>query len=118
MVSDSVVATFGDGDAGGLLVDDRGLCGECRGQGVHGEVVHRSGVAAGGVVNQRDRIIGEQRIGPAGDLGVMGDVVGGIGWCYSGQRVADRDPLIERCEDTETQPMPQVGLSDQQRGEW
>ena len=81
-------------------------------------LIHCSRISAGGVVDQRDRVIGEQRIGPAGDLGVMADVVGGIGWCHSGQRVADRDPLIERCEDTEAQPMPQGGLSDQQRGEW
>jgi len=39
MVGGSVVAGFGDGDAGGFLVDDRGFGGEGGGQCVYGEVV-------------------------------------------------------------------------------
>ena len=82
-MSDSVVPGFGDGDAGGFLVDDRCLVGERGGQGVHGEVVDRSGVSAGGVVDQGDRVVGEQGVGAAGDLGVVADVVGGVGRCQA-----------------------------------
>jgi len=49
------VATFSDGDTGRFLVDHRCFGGERGGQGVHGEVVDRSGVSAGGVVDQSDR---------------------------------------------------------------
>ena len=83
MVSESVVACFSDGDAGGFLVDDRCFGGERGGQCVHGEVVDRSGVAAGGVVDQGDRVVGEQGVGAAGDLGVVADVVGGVGRCQA-----------------------------------
>ena len=50
------------GDAGGFLVDDRGLAGERGGQGVDGEVVHRARVAAGGVVDQGDGVGAEQGV--------------------------------------------------------
>ena len=44
------------------------LGGERGGQGVDGEVVDRAGVAAGGVVDQGDGVVGEQGVGAAGDL--------------------------------------------------
>ena len=89
------MACFGDGDAGGFLVDDRRFRGEGGGQGVHGEVVDRSGVAAGGVVDDGDRVVGEQGVGAAGDLDVVGDLVGGVGRVHPGDGVAHRDALIE-----------------------
>ena len=55
----SGVGDFGDGGAGGLLVDD-GLAGGVGGdQGLDGQVVDRAGVAAGGGVDQGRRIIAE-----------------------------------------------------------
>lgn len=45
-------------------------------------------------MDQRHRVIGEQRIGAAGDLGVMPDVVGGVGRGHAGQGVAHGDALI------------------------
>ena len=53
----------------------------------------------------------------AGDLGVMGDAVGGVCGLHAGYRVTDRAALIECGEDSETQPMPQGGLPGKQRGE-
>jgi hypothetical protein len=47
-----VAAGFGDRGAGGFLVDDGLVAGECRGQGVDRELVDGAGVAAGGVVDQ------------------------------------------------------------------
>ena len=46
---------------------------------VHGEVVHRPGVAAGGVVDHGDRVAGEQGVGAAGDAAVVADVSRGVG---------------------------------------
>ena len=42
--------------------------GERGGQRVQGEVVDGAGVTAGGVVDQPDRIVGEQGVGSSGDL--------------------------------------------------
>ena len=53
--------------------------GERGSQRVDREVVDGAGVTAGGVVDQPDRIFGEQGVGPPGDLAVMADVVGGVG---------------------------------------
>ena len=67
----SVGGGFGDGDSGGFFVDDGVVGGECGGERMQGEVVDRAGVTAGGVVDQRDRVVGEQGVGAAGDLAVM-----------------------------------------------
>ena len=73
---------FGDGDAGCFLVDDGLVFGERGDESltvVHGEVVHRPGVAAGGVVDHGDRVAGEQGVGAAGDAAVVADVSRGVG---------------------------------------
>jgi len=59
----SVAAVFGDGDAGGFLVDDGAFAGERGGEGVDREVVDGAGVAAGGVVDDGDGVAGEQGVG-------------------------------------------------------
>src|SRR6266851_635747 len=54
--------SFGDGGAGGLLVDD-GLAGGVGGdEGLDGQVVDRAGVAAGRGVDQRGRVIAEKGV--------------------------------------------------------
>src|SRR5579875_3031824 len=60
----SVGADFGDRDAGGLLVDDGAVAHERGGEGVDREVVHRPRVSARRVVDQGDRVVAEQRVGP------------------------------------------------------
>ena len=65
------------------------------------EIVDRTRMSTGGVVDQGHRVVGEQRIGAAGDLGVMADVVGGVSWTHAGQGVAHGDALIQRGKDTE-----------------
>lgn len=62
------MACFSDGDAGGFLVDDRRFGGEGGGQGLHGKVVGRAGVAAGGVVDDGDRVVGEQGVCPSPEV--------------------------------------------------
>jgi hypothetical protein len=42
------------------FVDDGVVGGECGGERLQGEVVDRAGVTAGNVVDQRDRVVGEQ----------------------------------------------------------
>ena len=64
-------------------------------------------------MDQRDRIVGEQGVGAAGDFAVMADVVGGVGAAHPGDAVADRDALIQRGEHTEPEPLAQAGLADQ-----
>lgn len=107
------MAGFGDGDAGGFLVDDRGFRGERGGQCVHGEVVDRSGVAAGGVVDQGDRVVGEKGVSAPGDLGVVADVVGGVGRVHAGDGVAHGDALIQCRQDTQAEAVAQGGLADE-----
>jgi len=59
------VGDFGDGGAGGLLVDD-GFAGGVGGdEGLDGEVVDGSGVAAGGGVDEGGGVVAEQRVGSA-----------------------------------------------------
>ena len=75
----SVRSGFGDGDTCCFLVDDGVIGGEGGGQRMQSEVVDRAGVTAGGVVDQPDRVPGEQGVGPSGDFAMMPYVVGGVG---------------------------------------
>jgi hypothetical protein len=60
------VGGFGDGGAGGALVDD-GFAGGVGGdEGLEGEVVDGAGIAAGGGVNERDSVVAEKSVGTAG----------------------------------------------------
>ena len=75
----SGVGNFGDGGAGGLLVDD-GFAGGVGGdEGLEGEVVDGAGVAAGSCVDQGGGVVTEQGVGPAGELEVVTDVAAGLG---------------------------------------
>ena len=54
---------LGDGGAGGGLVDD-GFAGGVGGdEGLDGEVVDGAGVAAAGLVDEGDGVVGEQGVG-------------------------------------------------------
>jgi hypothetical protein len=53
---------FGDGGAGCGLVDDGFVVGERGDEGLDGEVVHGSGVAAAGLVDQGDGVVGEEGV--------------------------------------------------------
>jgi hypothetical protein len=64
-----------------------------------------------------DGVVAEQGVGPAGDFEVVVEVAGGVLRGHPGQGVADGDPLVQRRQDTEAEPVPQGGLSDQQRCE-
>src|SRR6266567_2878462 len=75
----SGVGGFGDGGAGGLLVDD-GFAGGVGGdERLEGEVVDGAGVAAGGGVDEGDGVVAEEGVGAAGELDVVGDVAGCLG---------------------------------------
>ena len=62
---------LGHGGAGGAFVDD-GLALDERGeQRLARQVIDHSGIAAAGLVDQRDRVVGEQRVGAAGEFEVV-----------------------------------------------
>ena len=58
----SVCRDFGNGGAGGGFVDDGLIGGEGGDEGLQCEVVDRAGVAAAGLMNEGDRVVGEQRV--------------------------------------------------------
>src|SRR5487761_1887429 len=88
---------LGDGGPGGGLVDEV-LAGARGGdQGGGADVVDGAGLAAGGLVDLRDRVVGEQLGGAAGLLQVMADVAGGLVGGHALHLVADGDPLLESC---------------------
>ncbi len=103
------VEGFGDGGAGGGLVDD-GLAGcvggdEC----LEAEVVDGAGVAAAGLLDQRGGVVAEQRVGPPAEGEVVGDVAGGLGGGHGGHGVAQADPLVEGGQDGELHGAAQGG---------
>lgn len=53
-------------------------------------------------MDEGDRVVGEQGVGAAGDLDVVADVVGGVGWVHAGDGVAHRDALIEGGQDSQS----------------
>src|SRR6266705_847811 len=86
---------LGDGGAGGCLVDET-LAGCCGGdEGGDGDVVDGAGLAAGGLVDLGDRVVGEQVGGAARGLEVVADVAGGLVGGHALHLVADGDPLVE-----------------------
>src|SRR5216683_6074947 len=109
---------LGDGGAGGGFVGD-GLAGGERGeQGSDGDVVDGAGVAAGCLVDQGGRVVGEQGVGPAGEGQVVLEVAAGFLQGHAVHVVADGDPLVEGGELAELEPAPQGGLADEQAGEY
>jgi hypothetical protein len=88
-------------------------------QGLDGEVVHRSGEAAGDLVDQRDGVVAEEGVGPADEPQVVGEVALGLAEVHAGHGVAQRDALVEGGEGAELDPSPQCGLADERaNGEW
>jgi len=73
-----LVPSSGGGCRGRGVADrlGRGVVSSCCGvggdQGLDGEVVHRPGQSAGDLVDQRDRVVAEQRVGAVDQLQVVG----------------------------------------------
>ena len=61
------------------LVDDGLVGGECGDEGLDGEVVDRAGQPAGDLVDQGDRVVGEQGVGASGEFEVVGEIALGLG---------------------------------------
>jgi hypothetical protein len=59
---------FGDGGAGAGFVDDGFAVGEGGEEGVDGDVVDDAGVAAAGLVDEGDGVVGEQCVAAADEL--------------------------------------------------
>ena len=70
----SLCRDLGDGGSGGGFVDDGLVGGERGDEGLDGEVVHRAGQPAADLVDQGDRVVGEQGVGAAGEGEVVGEV--------------------------------------------
>src|SRR5260370_26689611 len=108
---------FGDGGAGGLLVDD-GFGDSVGGdESLEGEVIDGAGIGAGGGVDEGGGIVAEQGVGPAGELEVVGDVAAGLLAGHGGHGVAQGDALLQGGEDGELHGAPQGGLADEQAGQ-
>lgn len=90
-----------------MFVDDALVVGVGGDEGLDGEVVDRAGDAAAGVVDQRDGVVGEQRVVAAGLGEVVGDVGGRFGESEPVEVVADGDALVEGGEGAELEAPPQ-----------
>src|SRR6516162_5875478 len=113
----SGVGDFGDGRAGGCLVDD-GFAGGVGGdEGLDGEVVDGAGVAAGGGVDEGDGVVAYEGVCAAGELEVVGDVAGGLLPGHGGHGVAEGDALLECGQDSEFHGAAQGGLAYEQAGQ-
>ncbi len=111
------VGDFGDGGAGGCLVDDGFAGGVCGDEGLEGEVVDGAGVAAGGGVDEGGGVVAEQRVGSAGELEVVGEVAGGLAAGHGGHGVAEGDALFQGGQDGEFHGAARGGLADEQAGQ-
>ncbi len=104
---------LGERGAGGFLVTDRAV-GDVRGdQRLGREVVHLAGKAAGELVDQADRVAGEQGVGAVGELQMVRDVIAGLLEVLPVNQIAQRDPLIQRREHGLPQPRTQRWLAEQ-----
>ncbi len=52
--------------------------------------------------------------GAPGEVEVVGDVAGGLGWGHGRHDEAERDALVDGGEGAEFDPAPQGGLSDEE----
>jgi len=84
-----------------------------RDQGGDGDVVDGAELAAGGLVDLGDGVVGEQVGGAADCFEVVADVPGGLVAGHALHLVADGDPLVEGGQDAELDVVPQGGLGDQ-----
>src|SRR5271166_1676182 len=113
----SVCRDLGDSGAGAVLVDDGFAVCPGGDEGLGGDVVDGAGQAAGGVVDQGDGVVAEQRVGSAGQFEVVGDVSAGLLGCHGGHGVAQGDPLVQGGQDAEAEHPAQGGLADEQAGQ-
>ena len=96
-----------------FLVTDRAV-GDIGGDQCLGrEVVHLARQAAGELVDQPDRVIIEERVGTAGELQMVREVIAGLLEVHPVDRVAQRDPLIQRGERRLPQPPAERRLAEQ-----
>lgn len=109
---------FGRGGAGAGFVHDGFAVGVGGEEGMDGQVVDRSRVAAAGVVDEGDRVVGEQGIASADELEVVADVAGGLGCGEAAHGVAHGDALVEGGEDPELHFPFECWLSNEDAGEW
>ena len=75
-----------------------------------------AGVAAAGLVDQPDGVVGEQCVVASGQLEVVAQVAGGLFVGHGRHRVAQPDALVERGQHAEFHSPPQGGLADEQAG--
>ena len=68
-------------------------------------------------MDQRDRVVGEQRVGAAGEREMVLHVALGFLRGQTADRVAHRNPLIQRGERAAPEPVTQGGLAEQQQAE-
>jgi hypothetical protein len=113
----SVCRDFGDGGAGGGFINDCLVGCERGDEGLQREVVDRARITPAGLMNERDRVVGEQRVVAPGQRQVVTQVATGLLVGHRLHRVAQPDALVERGEHAEFHPPPQGGLADEQARE-
>jgi hypothetical protein len=58
--------------AGCFFVDDRAAVGECRDEGLAGEVVHRAWQSSAGLVDPGEGVVGEEGVGASAEFEMVG----------------------------------------------
>src|SRR6266498_1773701 len=114
----SVAGEFGGGAFGAGVVDQLLVVGGGGDQRGGGGVVELSGEPAGDPVQAGDGVVGEQRLGAAGQVQVVGQVGGGLGQVHGGDGVAGGDALVEGGEHAQAELAGQGRLADEDAGEW
>src|SRR5439155_5754481 len=109
----SLADQFGDGLPGAVVVD-QGLAGAGGGdERGDGGVVEGAGEPQAGLVQPRDRVVGEEGVGPADQGQVVAQVLGGLPEVHRRELVADGDALVQGREDPHPQLPGQGRLTDQ-----
>src|SRR6266545_4292684 len=96
VVGGSVAGEFGGGAFGAGVVDQGLVVGGGGDERGGGGVVELAWQPAGHSVQPGDGVVGEQRVGAARQVQVVGQVGGGLGQVHRGQGVAGGDALVER----------------------
>ena len=108
---------FGDRGSGAGLVDEvlaGGAGGDERGEG---EPVDAAGFAAAGFVDERDGVVGEQRVGSTRELQVVVEVSGGFLAGHAGHGAAHGDALFECGQGAQGHFGGERGLAEKYCGE-
>jgi len=117
LVEPSVPGELGDSLLGAVVVD-QGLPGAGGGdERSDSGIVERPRQSQAGLVEARDRVISEQRVGPADQSQVVTQVLDGLAEVHRGDLVAHGNALVQRREDAQAELAGQGGLADQQQGE-